>query len=51
MNGIVEILVYAAALDLYRRSNRREVRVSGKLSSAMLATVAWDARPSALSES
>lgn len=46
MQDLVELLIYAATLDLYRRSNRREVPyLSGKLCSAMLDIVDWQKRP------
>ena len=46
MDQIVNILLYAAALDLYRRSNRREIWLLDRsVSVAMLDLCDWEARP------
>lgn len=45
MNDIVDVLVYAAALDLYRVYNRREIILTERQVSAVLKVVAWEARP------
>lgn len=56
IKDIVEVLVYAAALDVYRRENRitaglqrRDQRsLTARESNSMLMIVEWTARPSCL---
>ena len=48
MKDLVEVLVYAAALDVYRRINRGAVRTSRRETSAVLTIVDWNARPKVL---
>jgi hypothetical protein len=45
---LVEVLVYAGALNLYRRENLREIRLSRKESNAVLDLVEWTNRPALL---
>jgi hypothetical protein len=51
MQSLVSVLVYAAALDLYRRSNRREIRLDNKQLMATLSVADWEARPACLDSS
>jgi hypothetical protein len=45
---LVELMVYAGALNLYRRENLREIRLSRKESNAVLDLVDWNSRPELL---
>ncbi len=48
--NLTEVLVYAAALDVYRRMNRREVRLTDRQVHATLDLVEWTKRPSFLTK-
>lgn len=47
-NQVTELLIYAAAMDLYRKMNLREVWLSEHLRCNLLEVVAWEARPKCL---
>lgn len=49
MGALIETLIYAAALDMYRRSNARSLVLSRREMKALLETVAWESRPCLLS--
>lgn len=46
---LVEVIVYAAALDLYTRFNRKEKLLKPSSINAMLDIVDWSKRPQLLS--
>lgn len=48
LTKLVEVLVYAGALNLYRRDNLREIRLSKAESNAVLNLVEWNNRPELL---
>lgn len=45
MSTLIETLVYAAALDVYRRMNRNEVSLTNKQAFAILFLADWNSRP------
>lgn len=53
LQELIEILIYAAAMDLYKRNNlsfaynskTRPMHLPRKVTNAMLDMVAWNARP------
>lgn len=47
---VIEVFVYAAALNLYRRENLREIRLTKEESNAVLDLVEWTARPRCLEQ-